>query len=378
MLFLVSRHETDPRAAGGDIQGSVYSRYLAEAGHRVTYLTSSYLGAPEREWRDGVEIVRLGRLELLAWRMYRFYRRWGDGFDAVYAEAFGGARVPFLAPLYVKQPVLTAWYQVNRPVFLHQYGRIAGSVLSQMERLVARMHDEAAILTPSEARRADLIDFGFRPEQILVLPPVAVEEGAFAASPVSGDRESLILWLGKIRRYKCVHHVVEAMPTVLGECPAARLVIAGRRDDERYLRELRQRVKRLRIEPSVEFALDISEAAKRDLLARAGVLVVPSPVEGFGIVVLEAGAQGTPAVVSEGVPQEVVTDRYNGIRVPFGDRHRLAEALSLVLSSPQLRGALSRNAMELARGFSKAALMAKLEAALSDAAGGEALAEPSV
>lgn len=378
VLFLVSRHETDPRAAGGDIQGSVYARYLAEAGHQVTYVTSSYTGAPRRERRDGVEILRLGRPELLAWRAWSYYRRMGDTFDVVYAEAFGGSRIPFLAPLYVKQPLLTAWYQVNRSLFVHQYGGIAGSVLGELEKRVARMHRGATILTPSEARREDLISLGFRPEQVAALPPVAVEDEAFASSPRSDDREPLIVWLGKVRRYKCVHHVVEAMPAVLRLCPDARLIVAGRRDDEGYLRQLRRRARQLRIEQSLDFAFDISEADKRNLLARAAVLAVPSPVEGFGIVILEAGAQGTPAVVSEGVPEEVVSDGYNGLRVPFGDVDRLADGVSQVLGSRPLHGALSSNAMEHARGFSKQALMAKLETVLRDAVGESAPAEAAI
>ncbi|HUF53840.1 MAG TPA: glycosyltransferase, partial [Dehalococcoidia bacterium] len=138
ILFLVSRAGSDPRAAGGDVQGSLYARLLAQSGHEVTYLTSSYPGSPHREMEDGVDIIRLGRPEFLASRMWQYYRRWGHSYDLVYAEAFGGARVPFCAPLYVKQPLLAAWYQVNTPVFRHQYGRLAGAGLSGLERQIAR------------------------------------------------------------------------------------------------------------------------------------------------------------------------------------------------------------------------------------------------
>ncbi|MFQ5879750.1 MAG: glycosyltransferase family 4 protein [Dehalococcoidia bacterium] len=377
LLFLVNRDDANPRAAGGDIMGSTYARYLAEAGHEVTYLTSSYLGASPRECRNGVKIIRLGRPELLAWRICTYFKRWGDRFDLVYEEAIGGARVPFCAPLYVKQPVLTAWYQVNRPLFLHQYGRIAGSLLGQLERWVARIHRSATILTPSESRRTDLINLGFHPEQVFAVPPVAMGDEVFQPPDAVG-REPLILWLGKLRRYKCVHHAVEAMPAVIRECPEAQLVIAGRRDEAAYLRDLRRQIDRLGLRGTVDFAFDLSEKAKRDLLGRAKVLVLPSPVEGFGIVILEAAAQGTPAVVSEGVPEEVVADRYNGIRVPFADTNRLAEAVTLILQSPDLHATLSRNAMGHARTFSKPALLARLENVLHTAVAHVAPAEVAV
>jgi glycosyltransferase involved in cell wall biosynthesis len=90
------------------------------------------------------------------------------------------------------------------------------------------------------------------------------------------------------------------MPGVIKRCPDARLVIAGRRDDEGYRRDLLRQIEELGLNGAVEFAFDLSEDTKRELLGRASALVLPSPVEGFGIVLLEAAAQGTPAVVSEG------------------------------------------------------------------------------
>ena len=350
------------------MQGSRYARYLAELGHEVTYLTSSYPGAPQRERRDGVDIVRLGRPELLGVRAWSYYRRFGDEFDVVYTEAFGGARIPFLLPLYVQQPALVAWYQVNQPIFAHQYGRAAGAILGRLEKFVARIHRGATILTPSDARRKDVLALGFRADQVVAIPPVAVED-ALSQCPNTPDEEPLVVWLGKLRRYKCPHHIVEAMPAVRKVCPDARLVIAGRRDEESYLREIRAEIERRGLSGVVEFAFDLTEEAKRDLLRRARVLVVPSPIEGFGIVILEAAAQGTPVIASEGVPEEVVTHDVNGLRVPFGDIPRISDAISQVLASPALHARLARNAIAHAEGFTKAALQRKLERVLHRAVG---------
>jgi glycosyltransferase involved in cell wall biosynthesis len=196
--------------------------------------------------------------------------------------------------------------------------------------------------------------------------------------PDVAAREPLIVWLGKLRRYKCVHHAVEAMTAVTRKCPDARLVIAGRRDEEAYERELRRQIERLGLTGIVDFAFDLSEEAKRELLGRARALVLPSPVEGFGIVILEAGVQGTPAVASEGVPDEVVIDGYNGIRVPFGDTGRLAEAITELLQSPDLHATLSQNALAHARTFSKPALLARLEDVLCNTVPDVVPAEASV
>jgi glycosyltransferase involved in cell wall biosynthesis len=370
ILFMVSRRGDDPRAAGGDVQGSLYARLLAGAGHEVTYVTSSYPGSAERSLQRSVEVIRLGQPELLAARMWRYYRRHGDSYDIVYAEAFGGARVPFCAPLYVKQPLLAAWYQVNTAVFRHQYGRAAGAVLTRLERWVAKIHRRATLLTPSEARRSDLIAFGFRPDQVEVVPPFAFD--AEPKAEPSLNREPVIVWLGKLRRYKCVHHILEAMPSVLTECPSARLVIAGRRGEQTYEKELREQLKSLGLVKSVAFALDLTEDAKLALLRSARVIALPSPIEGFGIVLLEAAAQGTPAVVSDGVPEEVIREEYNGLRVPFGDTKALAGALSRVLTGDDLHSALARAALENAGRYTPEALTARLSKVVQSALGARA------
>jgi glycosyltransferase involved in cell wall biosynthesis len=353
LLFLVSRHETDPRAAGGDIMGSTYARYLAEAGHEVTYLTSSYPAAPRRECRDGVKIVRLSRPELLAWRMHTYYKRRGEHFDLVYEEAIGGARIPFCAPLYVQQPLLTAWYQVNRPLFIQQYGRWLGEGLSLLEKWVARLHRKAYIIALSQDRRNDLLDLGFRPEQVFVVPPVGID-GLPPGHQPPVSHQPLIVWLGKIRRYKRIDHAIHAMQRVALACPDASLVIAGRQDDIRYENRLRQLAQSLGLNGRVRFALNMPEEEKFRLLAEARALILPSPVEGFGIVILEANACGTPAVVSEGVPEDVVVDGYNGLRAPFGDIDGLAAHLVQLLKDESLFQTVSRNATEHVRKFSKA------------------------
>lgn len=356
ILMIISRHIDDPQAAGGDVQGSLYARYLAELGHDVTYLTSGSNGSTD--W-EGVEVRRLGKAEMLPWRAFAWYRGHASDFDAVYTEAFGGARLPFCAPLYVRQPLLTAWYQVNREVFIHQLGRVAGSVASMVESWVVRLHRNATILTPSEARRKDLISLGFDPGRVHAVPPFSIENQPDPAWDPSA-REPLIVWLGKVRRYKSPHVAIEAMPQILKQAPNARLLITGRQDDEDYLKELRRTVLRLNVSASVEFSFNISEEEKQDILNRAAMLAVTSPIEGFGIAILEAATNGTPAVVSEGVPEEVVTHEYNGLRVPFGDPKALAEAVTRMLGSPELRKSLAENAVIHSRRFTKLSLQRQL------------------
>src|SRR6202022_4571710 len=103
---------------------------------------------------------------------------------------------------------------------------------------------------------------GFKPDNIFVVP-VSIRDDWFQETKCVPTEEPTILWLGKLRRYKCPHHVLEAMPEVLRHVGGARLVIAGRRDDLDYERELRKLAERLGVADSVEFQFDLTEAEKR-------------------------------------------------------------------------------------------------------------------
>src|SRR5207245_1498275 len=106
--------------------------------------------------------------------------------------------------------------------------------------------------------------------------------------------EHQMLWLGKFRRYKCPDHAIRAMSEVVRAVPTARLVLAGYHDDVGYEAELQKLVDQLGLAGSVEFRFEVSDEQKKALLDTSRCLVLPSAVEGFGIVVLEANARGVP------------------------------------------------------------------------------------
>jgi glycosyltransferase involved in cell wall biosynthesis len=192
---------------------------------------------------------------------------------------------------------------------------------------------------------------GFKPENVFV-GPVSLRDDWFHEPKGVPTEEPTILWLGKLRRYKCPHHVLEAMPEVLRHVSGAKLVIAGRRDDLDYERELRRLAERLGVSSSVDFQFDLTEAEKRQLIRNSRILVMPSAVEGFGIVALEANAFGVPVVASSGVPEGAVREGFNGLHFPFGDVSTLAAKVVQLLQDRELYSKLSQNAQEHAELFS--------------------------
>lgn len=351
ILFLLTRDWLHPRASGGDIALCDHARYMAKQGHDVVILAARWPGAKRRDNVEGVEIIRFGRVELLSLTSWVFWL--GSGrrrFDLVVEEGFGASRLPRFAPLYVDVPLVTVWHQAHTELIDTQYPPLLRPLIHWLERFTAIVHRGVPVYTYTASGADALSSLGFDRNDITVIP-CSIPDHWFD-HPKSAEADSpVVIWLGKFRRYKCPDHVVEAFAKVLVEIPSARLLLVGRHEDRAFEQRLERQVRSLGLTQHVEFHFAVDERKKRELIERAQVMVVPSSVEGFGIVILEANARGVPVVASSGVPLEVVADGRNGRRYQFADVGALAERLVEVLSDADARRALSAGALSFATAY---------------------------
>jgi glycosyltransferase involved in cell wall biosynthesis len=86
-----------------------------------------------------------------------------------------------------------------------------------------------------------------------------------------------------------------------------------------------------------------------NLLIAADAFVMSSRTEGLPMALLEAMASGVPCVATEvgGIPELLGDQR--GLLVPPGDPERLAEAMTSITRSENLRAQLSSKALERVR-----------------------------
>jgi glycosyltransferase involved in cell wall biosynthesis len=97
----------------------------------------------------------------------------------------------------------------------------------------------------------------------------------------------LFLALGRLVDYKRLDVLLSLWERVR-PVTGGQLVIAGDGPDRERLRQLAG--------VDVRFTGHVTEAEKHELLSAAWLLLHPSSVEGWGLVVSEAGARGTPTV----------------------------------------------------------------------------------
>ncbi|MGH2405161.1 MAG: glycosyltransferase family 4 protein, partial [bacterium] len=268
----------------------------------------------------------------------------------VVVEGFGGSRIPRLAPLYVKEPIITEWRQIYARIFPHQFPRILSGPLAALESFTAWVHRNTVVLAFTPEWQEAFQTLGFRRENIFRVP-VSIPDEWLRVDGHQRVVEPRVIWIGKFHRYKCPHHLIEAMAHVVEEVPDARLVLAGRRSDSKFERQLKRLARDLGLAGRVEFLFNIAEEEKWALLRRCRVLALPSSVEGFGIVVLEANASGLPVIASSGVPEGAVRHGGNGLRYPFGDIRALAGCIIRLLKDEELHATLSANGRMFAQQF---------------------------
>lgn len=353
ILFLAGRDPLHPAVGGGDLQAWAWARWCVQQGHRVVYVCQAHESLAKAEVRDGIQVFRLGTSICLALRGFRYYRRHAAEFDLVYEDPIGAGRSPYLAPLYSRVPVVAVWHQVSAPLLRALHGPFIAFLLALAERLVARAYHSSLLWVPSDERAQEVVrHLGFRESKIAVIPPTHTPPAG--VRPDRLPRPPTLLVLGVIRPYKSVEHVIRVFPSVLAQVPGARLVVAGRRMDTKYEARLRRLTRQLELEDRVDFRLDLPDQAKHELLASARVLVLPSLLEGFGIVALEANAFGTPVVASSGVPIAAVTHEGNGLRYAYGDLDQLSVALVRLLMDDKFHSECSERALASVQGFEPA------------------------
>jgi glycosyltransferase involved in cell wall biosynthesis len=157
------------------------------------------------------------------------------------------------------------------------------------------------------------------------------------------DNLPLLVSVGRLISLKAPELLIESLPALEAtDTPMQLCIIGPSRPDTRrgdYLTYLQQRAADLGVAHRCTFTGAVPLPEIKTYLAAADLLVVPSILEGLNRVVMEAGAVGTPTVISDGAgAAELVATYACGLITPAGSVPALAHAIRRMV---QTRGALA-------------------------------------
>lgn len=168
------------------------------------------------------------------------------------------------------------------------------------------------------------------------------------ASPTLYDHPT-VTYVGRLVEYKRVQDLIAAFSLLVKTIPDARLHIIGVGPYEEQLREI---VRLQHLHGAVSFLGHIeSHADVLDAIARSHVFSLPSVIEGFGMVTLEAMSLGTPFVNADiPVTREMTADN-GGLFFRPKDVPTLARQLQTILGNTAMRQKLGKEGRERAKQF---------------------------
>ncbi|MBM2825995.1 MAG: glycosyl transferase group 1, partial [Dehalococcoidia bacterium] len=210
-----------------------------------------------------------------------------------------------------------------------------------MSHQVALMKEAHQVTAMTEVERRFLVRAGLREDRVQVVGAGIRLDGVSAEvredrAPVTGQlHRHLVLFLGAATYDKGAVHLVQAMGLLAERGIDAHLVIAGTAVDHfhRFFDSLPADVK-----ARCHLAGRVSEEEKGGLLAACDILAMPSRVDSFGLVYLEAWGHKKPVIGARagGVP-EVISNEEDGLLVEFGDVPALADAVESLLKDEEKR-----------------------------------------
>lgn len=318
-VYFAHRQTPDGQSAAGfgvpfewdvDLLSGYASRFLDNRARRPT--TNRFLGCNTPAIRAEIEAGRFDAFVVSGWGLLSYWQA---------VRACRAAKVPVLIRgdsqlAGHRSPALRLAKAMSYPMLLRAFD---------------------GFLYVGRRNRQYLVHYGV-PLDRLYFSPHCIDNDAFAQSARQGARQDddsrsprspwRILFSGKIVPGKRPFDLIEAAAILRARDHPAEVVFLGSGSLEEQLR-----LKATERGVPAEFLGFRNQTELPPIYAAASVVVLPSEWETWGLVVNEAMACGTPAVVSEavGCGPDLVESGHTGAVFPVGDTAALATAIEGVL-----------------------------------------------
>jgi len=342
-----------PSLAGGGAERAMLnvSEALYERGYAVDLLVASAEGQFVTQVPSGVHLISFGvrRVSAAVPQLVRYLRRRRP---AVLLTAMDHTNLVGLLARWASRTSVRTVISVQvafSPMFLEaQRGR--GRLIRWLAQ-VTYPHADAVIAVSQGVANSLVQQVRLQPDKVRIIPnPVALPNvGRLSIDPPAHPwfalgQPPVILGVGRLVPQKDFPTLIHAVARLRTERPA-RLVIIGEGEDRPMLVRLIEELGLAREAELIGF-----QENPYPYLSRAAVLVLSSAYEGFGNVLVEAMACGTPVVSCDcpSGPSEILDHGRYGPLVAVGDAAGLARAIAKTLDQPPSRSMLLERAGDFA------------------------------
>lgn len=348
---------------------------LQSLGHRVTLIAPEY-PADQSIWKDD-DLIRIpsrglpmdpeDRMMKMADILKACDNLPGEAVDIIHIQT------PFVAHYAgikiakrLNKPTVISYHTFFEEYLFHYIPFLPKKLMQFAARHFTRSQckDVTGLVVPSQAMLNVLRDYGVTtPAEVL---PTGIEEHCFTLGNaekfkqqhnIPSDRPILV-HVGRVAHEKNIGFLLESLVLIKAQVPNVLMLIAG---EGPALSALKTKVKKLELTENVLFIGYLERQHELPACYRTGDLFIfASRTETQGLVLLEAMAQGVPAVSTAVMGTKDIINPEKGARRAEENAEQFAQTVINLLEDPAVRKQLSEEAVAFARGWSAPVLTEQL------------------
>lgn len=289
--------------------------HKADEEYLVSTKVSRLLSEPE------IEKLKRGRIGNFITRSLKLRNIWKREKPDVILSFIGKNNImAILTSMGLKIPVAVSVRGEPREEYYSKGLRLLAKILFGMASGVILQTKESFSFFPDTVRK----------KAVILKNPI---NPLFFKERFEGEREKIIVAVGRIDENKNHRLLIEAFAQIADEFPDYHLVIYGEGEKRKELQKL---TKDLNLEDRISLPGSIDNVAS--VIYKTRVFVLPSNTEGMPNTLVEAMVLGLTVISTDcpcGGPAELIEHGINGLLTPVNDKKALTENLHFVLNNLQ-------------------------------------------
>lgn len=284
-------------------------------------------------------------------RIIFFFKSIISSFKIQAAVVEGSNFVTYLSAFIIgkiKSIPAVAWYpDVFIGTWKNKFGLI-GQMGELIERLTLKL-PWSHVIALSHQTQKKLIASGINPDKITVVYP-GVNTQVIKEIAANKFKKPTVCCISRLVKYKRVADLIAAFSLVCKKIPHSRLIIIGSGPEENNLHNL---AKDLNLKSNIIWKKNLSRTKLLKTLKSSHLHCLPSVVEGFGLVTLEALAAGVPYVnASTDINLEITHSGMGGLLYQPQSSSDLSSKIIQILKNKKLYAKKVREGQNLIKQYS--------------------------
>lgn len=294
ILWFTWKDLKNPLAGGAEIVNEEIAKRLVKDGYEVVFITSGYKDCINEENIDGYKVIRVGSRWTVYYEAYKYYKKNLIGWADLVIDEIN--TIPFFCEFYVKEKNILFIHQLAREIWFYQMFFPLNIIGYLLEPLYLKLLKEKRAITVSNSTKNDLLKIGFKDENVEIISEGIDLKPLENINDVVKYEIPTILSLGSIREMKRTEDIIFGFENAKNVLKDLKLIVAGD-SNSKYGKKVLKTINDSKYVADIECLGRVTKEKKTELMQKSHLICVTSVKEGWGLIVTEAGSQGTPSLV---------------------------------------------------------------------------------